>query len=102
VTVDGTILDVSCSRSEDTLYLHIVNTDLERAAMAEIAVVGAQSSAAYAHEIAPGDLSAAIDTTRPDIFKVAEHRVPVHSGIIVWSFPKTSVTALEIKLQPIL
>ncbi len=98
VAVEGTTLDVSCSRGGDTLYLHVVNTDLDRATKAEISVDGAQPGGAYAHEIAPGDLSAAIDTTALDIFKVAKRRISVNGGVIVWSFPKASVTSLEIQL----
>ena len=96
--VEGTTLDVSCSRSESTLYVHVVNTDLDRATKASISIAGVQPSGAYAHEIAPGDLSAAIDTTTPHIFRVTKHHVSVSSGVIDWSFPKASVTALEIKL----
>jgi alpha-N-arabinofuranosidase len=97
-TVEETTLDISCSRTRNTLYLHVVNTDLEGATKAEISVAGAQPDRAYAHEIAPGDLSAAIDTTALDIFKVAKHRIPVNAGVIAGSFPKASVTSLEIEL----
>jgi alpha-L-arabinofuranosidase len=98
VTVSGTALDVAGSRKGNTLYLHVVNADLEHATKAEISVTGASPSSAFAHEIAPTDLNTAIDTTSLDVFDVAQHTISVDRGTIVWSFPKASVTSLEIQL----
>jgi alpha-L-arabinofuranosidase len=95
---DGTTLDIAASRRGDTLYLHVVNTDLESAATAEITVTGAIPRSAYAHEIAPEHVSTAIDTTALDVFDVTKRSVPVGADPIRWSFPKASVTSLEIQL----
>jgi alpha-L-arabinofuranosidase len=97
-TVNGSTLDIAASRRGNTLYLHVVNTDLEGATKAEITVTGAQPSSVYAHEMAPGDLSTAIDTTALDVFDVARRAAPVQGDTIAWSFPKASVTSLEIHL----
>jgi alpha-L-arabinofuranosidase len=98
VTGEGSTLDVTASRHGQTLYLHVVNTDLQSATNAELTVTGVQPSSAAAHQIAPDDLSTAIDTTALNVFDVETCLVPVENGTIVWRFPKASVTALEVQL----
>jgi alpha-L-arabinofuranosidase len=98
VTSEGSILNVTASRRGQTLYLHVVNTDLQSAANAEITLTGIQPSSASAYQIAPDDLSTAIDTTALNVFDVEECSVPVENGTIVWRFPKASVTALQVQV----
>ena len=72
VTSEGSTLDVTASRRGQTLYLHVVNTDLQSATNAELSVTGITPSSASAHQIAPDDLSTAIDTTALNVFGVRE------------------------------
>jgi alpha-L-arabinofuranosidase len=86
---------VSASRKDDTVYVHVTNLDLDKAATIGIDLGGAAVGTATCHQIAPERLDTAIDTTNTDVFDVVETPVADLSSI---SLPKASVSVFEIRL----
>jgi alpha-N-arabinofuranosidase len=89
-------LEVSASRSGNTIYLHLVNTDLDSAASFDLDLDGAKPSAIRCRQIA-ADVSEGIDSTNLRCFDVIESEVAGPSGIAV---PKGAVAVYEIELAP--
>jgi alpha-L-arabinofuranosidase len=88
-------LDVTASRTGDTLYLHVINTDRTRARSATPAVAGMKVGEGTAYTIA-ADPEFEIMSADRDPMRVRESKVAAGAAI---SFPAASVTALEMKLQ---
>lgn len=92
---DGS-LEVSASRRGDTVFLHVVNTDLRRECRAAIVTDAGRLAGGTAHVIAP-PVSVSIDSTALGVFDPATLPVP-DAPTTEWTFPKASVTVLELKL----
>jgi len=97
VVVHGSDLDVAASRRGNRIYLHVVNTDLDTGKPATIRLATEAVTGGRAYWIAPADLSASIDTSNPDVFRVEEAAVPSGSEV-AWIVPKASVTVLELEV----
>ena len=93
-------LELSASRSGNTLYLHVVNTALHRGESVEIAIDGMRITGARVEEIAPGDVAAYVDHECRDTFEPVRRDVPVSENRIAWTFPSASVSALIVDVEP--
>ncbi|RYE44509.1 MAG: alpha-L-arabinofuranosidase [Hyphomicrobiales bacterium] len=94
IASDDKAIEVSASRSGNTLYVHVVNTSLDSTAEVTLDLSGATPKAVRAHRINP-ELSTAIDSTALDVFAVTTTTEPAAGKLHV---PKASVTAYEIEL----
>ena len=94
VTSDDTSVEVSASRSGDTLYLHVVNTSLDNAAEVSLDLGGTTPKTVRAHRINPA-LDTAIDSTALEVFAISSS---AEANVAKLHVPKASVTAYEIAL----
>lgn len=90
-------LELSASRTGNTLYIHAVNTDLHNGETLELELDGATITSAYAEEIAPG-IAAYVDHERRDTFLPTRRDLTVEAGRVVWTAPAASVSALVVTL----
>jgi alpha-L-arabinofuranosidase len=90
-------LDVTASRADDRLFLHVVNTHLARGQLARLAVRGRQIESVTIHEIAPDPWEEVSPETAGD-FQPLTHTLP--PGETEWRFAPASVSAVEIALAP--
>ncbi|BBO34659.1 alpha-L-arabinofuranosidase C-terminal domain-containing protein [Lacipirellula parvula] len=88
-------LDVVASRTGDKLFLHVVNTNRDRAASAELNLAGATIKRATAFEIADDPMVEVSDLNSDDVMQIAERTL---SNDGKWEFPAASVSAVEIEL----
>ena len=89
-------LDVVASRSADRVFVHVVNTQRNRAVSARIAVAGMKVGGGRVFEIAaPPEQE--ITQFNPDILEPKEKQLPPDGA---WTFPAASVSAIEIDSQP--
>jgi len=86
-------IEVSASRADGKVYVHVVNTDLDSDATIDIDVGGAARSVTC-HRINPS-IDTGIDSTALDVFRVGESSEAGLSGLKV---PRASVSAYEIVL----
>jgi alpha-L-arabinofuranosidase len=86
-------IEVSASRSDGKVYVHVVNTDIAGDTSIDIDV-GSAAKSVVCHRINP-PLDAGIDSTALDVFAVTETR---ESGLTGLSVPRGSVSAYEITL----
>ena len=89
-------LDITASRSEDRVYLHVVNTRPDQDIAALLRVAGHAILSGRGFEIA-ADPMLEMDETQPDSFSPTERALPPDG---VWRFPAASVTALALELRP--
>jgi alpha-L-arabinofuranosidase len=89
-------LDVTASRTEDTVYLHIVNTLRTQGVTTQLGVVGRTVQGGTVFEIA-ADPELEILPDNSDALAPVCKDLP--SGA-QWTFPAASVSAVELALQP--
>jgi precorrin-6B methylase 1 len=92
-------LDLTASRTGDTLYLHVANTDYHRGIDATIAVKGRAVTNVKLFEISPEDPRQAATPLDPNALKPRERTLP-QSETYRHTFPARSVTAVEITCAP--
>jgi alpha-L-arabinofuranosidase len=92
-------LDVAASRTGETVFLHVANTDYASPIEARFAVAGMAVVAARVFEIAPESPRQAVDETQPEALAVREHAVPP-ADVPRWRFPARSVSAVELTCRP--
>jgi alpha-L-arabinofuranosidase len=88
-------LDVAASRSENTLFLHVVNTSRTDGASAELSLRGAAITSAIAHQIVDDPMVEVSELNSDEVMQVREATLPSDGN---WSFPAASVSAVEVKL----
>ncbi|MBD3182812.1 alpha-L-arabinofuranosidase [Candidatus Poribacteria bacterium] len=88
-------LDITASRSDDKIYLHVINTKMKMAIAADIQIKGTKINSGQVFEIT-ADPTDEIDETRPDLFSPVQHNMTDGS---IWQFPAASVTALELEIE---
>lgn len=93
-TSDSSSIEVSASRKDDTLYLHVVNTSLDSASDITLDLAGRTARSIRAHRINP-DIDTGIDSTALDAFAVTTTSELTTGKLRV---PEASVTAYEIEL----
>ena len=87
-------LDITASRTDNRLYLHVVNTRRTRAIEARLDVAGRTIQSGLLHEIA-AEPEFEIMQTCPDAFQPTRRPLPRGGG---WRIPAASVTAVEVEL----
>lgn len=85
-------LDITASRTQNRIYLHVVNIDMNTAVKTTLKIKGKKILKATAYEIA-ADPQLEITEMIPDAFK-PHARAMLKNG--EWTFPAASVTAVEI------
>ena len=87
-------LDVTASRTDDKLWLHVVNTRRDRAIETDFLVEGCEIESGVIFEIA-ADPETEVLQNAPDVIGVVEKVLPPGCA---WSFPAASVSAVELTL----
>ncbi|HEX6927538.1 MAG TPA: alpha-L-arabinofuranosidase C-terminal domain-containing protein [Longimicrobiaceae bacterium] len=87
-------LDVTASRDENTVYLHVLNTSYRNPVEASLEVEGLAIRGGRVHEIAPEDPRAYVDRNNTDTFVPVEKQLP--PGTTTWRFPPRSVSVVEL------
>jgi len=87
-------LDVVASRTGNRIYLHVVNTQMERGIKVNLEVDGMKIIRGKAYEIAE-DPEFEITELTPDAFKPFEKELTGSE----WYFPAASVTAIELECE---
>ncbi|GLQ56881.1 alpha-L-arabinofuranosidase C-terminal domain-containing protein [Devosia nitrariae] len=87
-------LEMAASRSGDTVYLHVVNTDLDNEVRFDLSVKDRKVVSGRQLTINPG-LDAAIDSTALDVFTPSDTKLADVEHIVI---PKAAVSVLELAL----
>lgn len=93
-TPDG--LDVVASRKDDTLFLHVVNTNRTRSVKAELQIAGKQIQSGRVFEIADDPMVEVTLLNSAEVMRITEKAMTNFSS---WEFPAASVSAIELKLS---
>jgi hypothetical protein len=88
-------LDVTASRTDNTIYLHVINTHRTRSQEVNLAVAGMTIRGGKAFTIA-ADPEFEIMAAERDPMKVRESKLAATGQV---SFPAASVTALEVEVM---
>jgi hypothetical protein len=88
-------LDVTASRTDGRVFVHVVNTNRSRTVSAQIQVKGATIASGRVFEIAEPPELEIIDTC-PDAMAPVEKRLPKNAR---WIFPPASVSAVELDVD---
>lgn len=88
-------LDIAASRSGDTFYLHVVNTNRTRAIKAELQVAGRRLQSGRVFEIADDPMVEVTLLNSAEVMRIVEK--PMREAT-TWEFPAASVSAVELKL----
>jgi alpha-L-arabinofuranosidase len=92
-TPDG--LDIAASRSGDTVYLHVVNTQRTRAVKASFQIEGRRVQSGRVLEMADDPMVEVTYLNSAEAMRVVEKPIGDRAG---WEFPAASVSAVELKL----
>ena len=96
VTATPPDLDVVASRTDQTVYLHVVNTSRSKSASASLGLSKGGVAKATAFEIAEEQPQVEISMLNSATVMQERKRLLASSG--AWSFPPASVTAVEVEL----
>jgi hypothetical protein len=88
-------LDVVASRTDRTVYLHVVNTHRTRSVDAALSLGGSAASRATAYEIADDPMIEVSNLNSRDVMQATKKELDPNAA---WSFPPASVTAVEVEL----
>ena len=88
-------LDVTASRSGEKIYLHVINTNRDRSAPADMRVDGMKIASGRIFELA-ADPEFEVIQTQSDEIAPKEKNLPENCR---WTFPPASVSALELEVQ---
>src|SRR5215468_5452622 len=92
-TPDG--LDIAASRSGDTIFLHVVNTQRTRAVKASFQIEGRRVQSGRVLEMADDPMVEVTYLNSAEVMRVVEKPIGDRAG---WEFPAASVSAVELKL----
>ena len=92
-------LDIAASRTQNKIYLHVLNTRFRRSVPASFAVKGMTILGGTVWEIAPDNLREYVSADQPDVFQPKERTIEA-GPILNRSFPAGSISAVELDLQP--
>jgi alpha-N-arabinofuranosidase len=87
-------LDITASRTDNTIFLHVVNTSREHPVKTKFSIPGETIVSAKVFEIS-GDPDFEVYQKEPDPLKPVERKVP---KTMKWVFPKASVSAVKIEI----
>jgi hypothetical protein len=88
-------LDIVASRSGDTIYLHVVNTQRTRAVKAGFQIEGRRVQSGRVLEMTDDPMVEVTYLNSADVMRVVEKPIGDLAG---WEFPAASVSAVELKL----
>ena len=88
-------LDVVASRKEDTVFLHVANTQRNRSIRAKLQVDGRAITGGRVFEIADDPTVEVSQLNSAGVMKTVEKPLPPSA---VWEFPAASVSAVELQL----
>jgi hypothetical protein len=89
-------LDVVASCTDDTLFLHVVNTHRDRTVSADLQIRGAPVKGAKAFAIADDPMIEVSDLNSDKVMQISERSLAAAGS---WEFPAASVTAVEVQLS---
>ena len=87
-------LDITASRTKNTIFLHVVNTSRENPVKTRFSIPGEAIDSARVFEIS-GDPDFEVYQKEPDPLKPVEREVP---ETMEWVFPKASVSTVRIEI----
>jgi len=88
-------LDVTASRSGNSVFLNVANINYSRSTPALFTVDGMTVKAAKIYQIAPEKPRQEISPRNPDVFNPREHTLP-SGDTFQWHFPARSVAAVHL------
>jgi len=88
-------LDVTASRSNDRLFLHVVNTNRDRSVASRLAVDGMTIRFGKVFQLAAHPEFEVIETQAREITPVQKDLPPYG----LWTFPPASVSAVELSAE---
>lgn len=88
-------LDVTASRTGNSIFLHVANMNYSRSTAATFAIDGMAVTSARVFHIAPEKPRQEISPRNPAVFNPREHVLP-QSDVFRWHFPARSVAAVEL------
>ncbi|UCE43361.1 MAG: twin-arginine translocation signal domain-containing protein [Candidatus Aminicenantes bacterium] len=91
-------LDIAASRSEDKIFLHVLNMNYNDSVQASFSVDGATITGGKVHEIAPESPRSYVNQNRPDVFD-PEVKNLQPGRPKEWTFPATSVSVVELDIS---
>jgi alpha-L-arabinofuranosidase len=91
-------LDIAASRRNETVFLHVANTERTRSVRATLQVQGYIVKAARTFEIS-GDTTEELSYLNSSRVMTTSERVMVPG--VAWEFPPASVSAVELEVAPI-
>src|SRR5262245_12143526 len=92
-TPDG--LDIAASRTGDTVFLHVVNTERTRGIKARFQIEGRNIQSGRVFEIADDPLIEVTYLNSAEVMRIVEKPITSPAN---WEFPAASVSAVELKL----
>ncbi|HBY59845.1 MAG TPA: alpha-L-arabinofuranosidase, partial [Solibacterales bacterium] len=87
-------LDIAASRTENRVFLHVLNKSFTRSVETTFHVTGRTVTGARVFEIAPDEARTAVGLDQPHVFAPKEHVAPGGR----WRFPAASVSAVDLEL----
>jgi alpha-L-arabinofuranosidase len=99
IKVDGIPeeLDVVASRRENTVFLHVANTQRTKSVAAALRVAGSTVRRGRVFEIAEDPIVELSYLNSADVMKTVEQPL---SAEAIWTFPAASVSAVELEIAP--
>jgi alpha-L-arabinofuranosidase len=91
-------LDIAASRSDDKIFLHVLNMNYNDPVKASFAVEGATITGGKVHEIAPESPRIYVNQNQPNVFDPEVKNLPI-GGPMEWTFPATSVSVVELDIS---
>lgn len=91
----GDGLDVVGSRSNETLHLHVVNTNRDRSVAAELKVASGRVETSRAFTIVDDPMVEVSELNADSVMQIVKRELPQQGA---WVFPAASVTAVEVRL----
>jgi alpha-N-arabinofuranosidase len=88
-------LDVTASRTDDRLFLHVVNTERTRSIQAELRVAGSGIASARVFTLS-ADPEFEVMEHQDGVLEPVESRIPASGR---WTFPAASVTAVQMDME---
>ncbi len=89
-------LDVVASRTQDKLFLHVVNTRRDRRTSARLNLGRARIRNVIAFEIADDPMLEVSDLNSREVMQTSERKLSADGA---WEFPAASVSAIEVELD---
>ena len=89
-------LDVVASRTDERLFLHIVNTRRDRSASAKLNLGDARIRSAIAYQIADEPMVEVSDLNSGDCMQITKRELSADDA---WEFPAASVSAVEVEID---